>query len=38
MLGLIVLSIVLVVTVLFAMVGILLNKSADRSENTERRP
>lgn len=34
MLGLIVLFIVAVVTALFAVVGVLVNKSANRNENT----
>lgn len=34
MLGLIVLSIVVVVTAVFAVVGVLMNKSANRNENT----
>ena len=35
MLGLIVLCLVLVVTAVFAVVGILLNKSADHNEDAE---
>jgi hypothetical protein len=37
MLGLIVLSIVIVVTAIFAVVGILVNKSANHNENPEGR-
>jgi len=35
MLGLIVLCVVLVVTAVFAVIGILLNKGADHDENAE---
>jgi hypothetical protein len=37
MLGLIVLSVVLVVTAVFVVVGILMNNSADRNEDAEGR-
>ena len=37
MLGLIVLGIVLLITAIFAVIGILVNKSAERNENPEGR-